>query len=216
MKRHSRQDRRTWTTGQKTPTLVEHHVSALSKPARLGNPDAETLCQAIKDGYCWWCDSYNWKCLAQHTQAAHGISAADIRTLAVLVKKASICSESHAEFCRQRNLQGLREGTRSLPTHPNGRRGPHHYSAAGWLIREPITARFLEAAAAVRAGAGGIQGLKSRKPHPCPVCDVVLPSATPITCSPACRRVVRQRTARRVVEARRILRNGGQEARIGR
>lgn len=45
-----------------------------------------------------------------------------------------------------------------------------------------------------------------RKPHPCSACGKVIPKATPITCSPECRREIRRRTAQKSLATRRLRR----------
>lgn len=41
-----------------------------------------------------------------------------------------------------------------------------------------------------------------RRPHPCPICGTIVPTATPLACSPECRHILLQRAQRKATESR--------------
>jgi len=178
---------RTWTHGQRDATLRIHRLNKKGPPARLDDPTVEQLRECIRDGYCWWCDSGPWKVLAGHTSKAHGITAAELRRLAYLYKDTSICSPEHRYACTQRP-----QTIHLSPKFVRKAGVPRVLSERG---RIEATARLIAVSNDdQRRKAGQKAARKTRKPHPCPVCGTMLPTAHPITCSPECRKVVRQRT----------------------
>lgn len=150
----------------------------------------------IEAQMCPFCASGPWKVLAGHTRHAHGIYAAELRELAMLPKKASICSpEVHEE--RVAYIAANQRANFKAPDVPVKRQ----MSKAGVAA---LRASFRKMPKdRLRAGAARAGSLRS-KGHTCtaPGCCNVIPRAIPRTCSPECRRQVRQVTAQRVNQAR--------------
>lgn len=178
---------RTWTHGQRDSTLRVHRLNRILPPARLDDPTVEQLRECIRDGYCWWCDSGSWKMLAGHTSKAHGITAADLRRRAYLYKHSTICSPEHHYACTQR--------PQTIHPSPKLRRKAGGDYVMSERQKIEATARLMAVSNDdQRREAGQKAADKTRKPHPCPVCETMVPTAFPITCSPECRSVIRQRT----------------------
>jgi len=160
----------------------------VDRNTKLSDPSVEVLRDCIKDGYCWWCDSSPWKMLAGHTSKAHGITATDLRRLAYLYKDTSICSPEHSYACTQR--------PQTLHPSPKLVRKAGGTCALSERARKEHTERLMAMATPEqRQRAGQKAAEKTRKPHHCPGCGTLLPTAHPITCSSKCRKIVRQRTA---------------------
>jgi len=160
-----------------------------SKKTRADDPTQEEMRQCMKEGHCWWCDTGGWIALAIHTYHAHGISADDMRELALVTKCTPTCIPSYSRTlslrpCNERNL--LRAQAAPRAKH-------HSLSTAGLMTARENLAKA--SGPEQRRRASIISAEKHRKPHPCPVCGKMLPTSTPIPCSPECRKVVRQRTA---------------------
>lgn len=64
-------------------------------------PDPSAVREAIEAGKCPWCGRGPYKVLATHTGRSHGIGASELRELAGLKKRASICDPSHSQSCRE-------------------------------------------------------------------------------------------------------------------
>ncbi len=157
------------------------------KVASLHDPTPGALRECIKNQHCWWCDRDGFKSLAGHTSRAHSITADDLRRMAVLFKHIPTCSIELSEEMRSRpqttdNIPKLLSATKV---------NKRIMSEAGKAsCRERLDkSRSPEQ----RKKAGQASALKTRKPHPCPACGKILPTSYPITCSPACRKVIRQR-----------------------
>ena len=182
---------RTWTKGERDSTRF--HRNQGKPAASLDDPSPPVLRAYIADQICWWCDTGPWKCLAAHTFHAHGIKAADLRRLAFLFKTATICSEALSENYRARALASGRLPGRSET--PKKR----VYSEAG---RESGRKRLQawrdrvgpEEVERQRRRAYAAQRTLYAKPHPCTRqgCERIVPRASRKTCSPECRRKIRQ------------------------
>ncbi|MBA7574434.1 hypothetical protein ES708_16240 [subsurface metagenome] len=178
---------RTWTHGQRDSTLRNHRLQR-KRASRLGDPTREELLECLKDGFCWWCQTGPWKMLAGHTSKAHGITAVEIRHLAFLFKHTSICSKECSTACSKR--------VQNINLSPNFVSVKGHkkvFSEAGRISE--IKRLLAGSSNEQRLRASKINALKHSKPHPCPVCGRKVPTSFPITCSPECRKVIRQRTA---------------------
>lgn len=181
---------KTWTHGERDSTRF--HQKRSLPIARLDDPTPEALRQAIADQRCWWCDREGFKALANHTAMAHGIFGADIRRLAGLVKSATICSPERSEQMRQApRAQAVKAGLIVLVQDKTKKRV---MSEAGKIInRAKLDA--IPNKEENRRKASARKAEVARRPHPCPVCQTIIPKAHPITCSPACRKVIRRKTA---------------------
>jgi hypothetical protein len=193
---------RTKTERQTTYDIQRRHEQdRRHPPVRLDDPTPEELRSCIVDGHCWWCGRTGFKCLGNHTSLAHGITATDIRDLANLFKYQPTCSPELSFAYRIRNQgyenKGIRAGmVGSAKGHKK------QFSRAGREYQDKVKTPLIRAmqpySQVVQAEmrARGLHVGNPRKPHNCPVCGKLLPTAYPITCSPKCRRIVRQRTAR--------------------
>jgi hypothetical protein len=190
-----------WTAGQRETT--RSNARGRLAAARMDDPSVEEARAMIQDQWCWWCDRGPFRALVQHIRV-HGISGTRLRRLAFVNKGTPLVSEALRESMRLRPqvtsgiaLDAARVG---LATARAAGRRQRVFSEAG---RAANTQKLLDYNAAhpeQRQKAGQAAAAKSRQPHPCPVCGVILPRSTPRTCSPACRREVRSRTMRAVRE----------------
>jgi predicted nucleic acid-binding Zn ribbon protein len=157
-------------------------------PVRLDNPSQEEMRECIKDGYCWWCGRGGWKSLSLHTRS-HGIFAKDIRELAGLYKHIPTCLP---ELSYKMSL--LPCNKLNLIKAQNAPKNKHKVmSEAGRKSAIMRLKRFITPE--MRHKASLIAAEKHRKPHQCPICGVIIQTSYPITCSPKCRKIIRQRTA---------------------
>lgn len=185
---------RTWTHAQRDSTLRNHRLQR-KRATRLGDPAGQELLEYLKDGFCWWCQTGPWKMLAGHTSHTHGVTAADIRRIAGLFKHTSICSPEHSLACSYRaQCQNLSPNFVSVKGHKKV------LSEAGRISQ--VQRLLLGSSPEQRLRASHIAALKHRKPHPCPVCGVIVPTSSRKTCSPECRKIIRQETASKVCEKR--------------
>lgn len=169
-----------------------------SADVRVGDPGPSVLREYIKALVCWWCGKGPWKSLAIHTRKSHGVSAANIREMAGLFKYTSICDPSFATelAARESNMANL-----ALIPKKRGGKGSRTLSEAGrqlyrQRLKDYMDAIGPEAALEQRRAASRVNAAKSKRPHLCSAgCGTMIPTATPKTCSPECRRLVRQRTA---------------------
>lgn len=170
---------------------------AKSRNARVDDPDSEVLRRYIDAGICWWCLRGAFKSLAVHTSHVHGISADDLREMAVLFKSTPICSPEFSEHCVERNKA---RGPSCIPTPP----GKGHKKNLNRAARTAYTARLIaynesigpKAVLEIKRKAGQARAAQMRMPHPCSVCGQEIPTRLPLTCSPECRRVVRVQTGK--------------------
>lgn len=192
------------THGQRNTTLTlnkKKEYDRLHPVARLDNPSPEVLRDCIRDGYCWWCGLGGWKALAGHTSRAHGITANDIRDMAGLFKHIPTCLPELSHDMSGRMKQQLNDGIRQSPKQkPPGYK--MNFSEAGWKYQVEVKSVEL----AKHRGKGQVRMAQMRlegrhfgkpvQPHLCPACGKSMPYSFPITCSPECRKIVRQRTAK--------------------
>lgn len=172
---------------------------------RVLPPSVEATRRAVMAGICPFCARGPFQVLASHTQKVHGVDRFELRELADLTYSTSLLDERTRQQFSARAKARFATGV-GLPT-SSGVGKKRRLSPAGKRIHAEKLLRFAEElgperlsrqrTAAARYGAA-----IRRKPHPCPVCGTVLPTAHPITCSPACRRVIRVRTARTSAEKR--------------
>jgi hypothetical protein len=89
------------------PTLTEavkrSNARAAGQHGVLAAPSPEAVRKFIEAQTCPWCGTGPWQMLAGHTSKQHGISAAELREMARLIKTATICSESHHASTLERN-----------------------------------------------------------------------------------------------------------------
>ena len=166
---------------------------------RVLPPSVEATRRAVMAGICPFCGRGPFLVLAGHTQKVHGVDRFELRELADLTYSTSLLDERTREAFSARAKARLATGV-PLPI-SNGVRKKRRLSPAGKRIQAEKLLRFAEqlgpeGLSRQRAAAGRRKGELSRKPHPCPACGTILPTAHPITCSPACRRVIRVQTAR--------------------
>lgn len=159
------------------------------KKTRADDPTPEKMRECLKEGYCWWCNTGGWTMLAGHTSRIHGISAEDMRELALVSKNYPTCTPSYSYILslRPQNIPNL------LKAQAAPRAKHHTYGTAGLISAREKIAKISGPEQRSRAGLKAAE--KTRKPHPCPACGKILPTSTPKTCSPECRKVIRQRTA---------------------
>jgi predicted nucleic acid-binding Zn ribbon protein len=165
---------------------------------RVVPPSAAATRRAVEAGICPFCGRGPFILLAGHTNRAHAVDRWELRELAGLAYSTSILAPEDRERVRERN--------RGRPP-PDGRlnRGRRHrMSPAG---REAQLAGYRRwsttpEAAAQRRSAAAVSGRRRRLPHPCPVCGATVPTAARVTCSAACRRVIRRRTQAKAARTR--------------
>jgi len=178
---------------------------------RVLPPSVEATRRAVMAGICPFCGRGPFLVLAGHTQKVHGVDRFELRELADLTYSTSLLDERTREAFSQRAKARLALGV-PLPS-SSGVRKKRRLSPAGKRIQAEKLLRLAEqlgpeGLARQRTAAAQRKGELSRKPHPCPACGTILPTAHPITCSPACRRVIRVRTAR-ASAAKRLARGPG-------
>lgn len=190
----SRTGDRTWTHGQRDSTLRNHRLDK-KHDTKAGMPSREVLRDCLEDGYCWWCDTGGWKQLAVHTCKAHSITADDIRKIAGLYKHNPTCLKDETDRCSERNILGLKEGTRKRLVGPS-KGYKIKFSEAGRIFQDTVRNKIIKEQRTPENLLKALNRTKEvlSKPHPCPVCGQVVPRTHPITCSPKCRKVIRQRT----------------------
>lgn len=169
---------------------------------KMGEPTPNILREYIRAGICWWCESGPWKSLAGHTSHGHGITAAEVRAAAYLVKATRLCSPEHSAACAARpqtraNLPAMQAS--------RGYAKERHMSEAGIEIARAKLRRVMgtpEEARELRHRASLRSAALSARPHGCTWCGAPMPRSTPRTCSPECRLSVRRQTARGVTQRR--------------
>jgi len=167
---------------------------------RLDNPSPEELRECIQQQLCWWCGVDGWKVLATHTRFAHGISAFEVRSLAGLFGKVSICSPEASSAARNRAIN--RDAIDNVHRRGNKGHQKHHFTLAGmasqltrnkeWRTNNPEKFRDqIKAATAAMVA-------KISMPHKClnPGCEVQIPRRKPYTCSPRCRSALQAKRGR--------------------
>jgi hypothetical protein len=180
---------------------------------RVLPPSVEATRRAVMAGICPFCGRGPFQVLAGHTQKLHGVDRFELRELADLTYSASLLDDRTREQFSERAKARLARGV-PLPS-SNGVRTKRRLSPAGKRIAAEKLRRITErlgpdGMARQRAAAARRSGEVQRRPHPCPACGTVLPTAHPITCSPACRRIIRVRTAQ-ASAAKRLARRLRQE-----
>jgi len=152
-------------------------------------PPVDLLREYIAEQRCWWCEAGPYKMLAGHVSGRHGITAAELREMAVLTKKARICSPELSELFRKRPQQdGIAERARNIP------RKKRRMSEAGKAINREKLLRGSNNE--TRRQAAHRNGDISRQYFPCSFCGKVSRRSPTwkLTCSPECRLEVRKRT----------------------
>ena len=166
---------------------------------RVLPPSVEATRRAVMAGICPFCGRGPFLVLAGHTQKVHAVDRFELRELADLTYSTSILDASTREGFSARARARLAAGA-PLPTNSDPKKkrrlSPAGRRIAAEKLRRHAAQLGPEGIARQRAAAARRNGELRRKPHPCPACGTVLPRAHPITCSPACRRIIRVRTAR--------------------
>ena len=164
---------------------AEKHVP----DARLDDPKATELRQALRDGRCWWCDREGFKSILAHISRGHNIDRFQVRRLAQLTKygvDSKVASPEYREECRQRAL------ARGIKLVPPGKGAKRQLSmAAVRMNQEKLKKAWaMPNAAEIRLAGSKKAGAISRakaKGHPCPVCGAHVHLARHRTCrSAAC------------------------------
>lgn len=181
---------RTKRLGQRAPAVIAGRVLA---------PSVEATRRALMAGICPFCGRGPFRVLAGHTQRIHAVDRFELRELADLTYSTSILDERTRQEFSARARARLAAG---VPLPVGGGPGQRRrLSPAARRIAADKLRRFAEQAgpeamARQRLAAARRAAERSRKPHPCPACGTLLPTAHPITCSAPCRRIIRVRTAR--------------------
>lgn len=92
------------TRGRYADPLAATRKLARSPEGQHGQvvaPDSSAVREAIAAGKCPWCGRGPYRVLATHTSRSHGVGAAELRELAGLKKRASICDPDHSQNCRE-------------------------------------------------------------------------------------------------------------------
>lgn len=76
----------------------------------LAAPSPGAMRKFIEAQQCPWCDSGPWKVLAGHTHKSHGVSGAELREMAEMVKTASICAPGHSATAAARGKERASAG----------------------------------------------------------------------------------------------------------
>lgn len=187
--------------GQRESVLRNERLSRRPPAGVAGRvlpPSIEATRRCVIAGICPFCGRGPFRVLAGHTQKVHGVDRFELRELADLTYSTSLLDERTREEFSARAKARLAAGT-PLPTN-SGVKKKRRMSPAGKRIAAEKLLRFAErlgpeAMSRQRTAAARRSGELRRKPHPCPACGTIMPTAHPITCSPACRRVIRVRTA---------------------
>jgi hypothetical protein len=203
--------------GQRESTLRSERLLRRAPAGVAGRvlpPSVEATRRAVLAGICPFCGRGPYQVLAGHTQEVHGVDRFELRELADLTYSTSILDERTREAFQARAKARLAAGI-PLPTN-QGTRKKRRLSPAGKRIAAEKLHRFAEqlgpeGLSRQRKAAARRSGELRRKPHPCPACGTIMPTAHPITCSPACRRLIRVRTARASAEKRVRRARGGPE-----
>lgn len=191
---------RTWTHGQRDSTLRNHRLDQ-KRNNYWFEPNQEQVRQWIKEGYCGWCNTGGWKSLSLHTHTTHGINADMLRNYAGLFTGEPTCTESlshkfaviskqtnnieHIHHARGKHLLDKRKKNKSKN---NKAFIDYKYG--------PLTQRLLSFSTPEQRDIAREKAHQlNKKGHNCPACGKYLPTATPITCSPECRKIIRQLTA---------------------
>lgn len=120
-----RPDRR--VTRGRYATPLDNEVKLRRGPAgqhgQIVAPTEDAIRDAVAAGKCPWCGRGPWKVLAAHTHQAHGIDKLELRHLAGVAKKDSICDPSYSqEVAERQRALAIARGT----TPP--RSGGHRWS----------------------------------------------------------------------------------------
>ena len=160
-------------------------------------PPEDLLREAIAQGFCWWCGKEGMKSLAGHTSQAHGVDRFMLRDWAGMLMHQPV-SPALSTQCRERAIEsGLVKQVRT----GSGRKKKKKMTTAGKRInREKILAASSDE---TRRAASQIRAAKYFIVRPCNECGTLItkrPSqrtewkGARLTCSPECRKVIRQRT----------------------
>jgi predicted nucleic acid-binding Zn ribbon protein len=152
----------------------------------------------VEAGICPFCGRGPFTVLAGHTNKVHAVDRRELRELAGLTYSASIIPAEYREQLR------LRRQGQSPPDGTLNRGKRYRISPAGREAQLSGYRRWSKTAAAQtqRLAAAARNGDLRRRPHPCPVCRTIVPSARRLTCSPECRRVIRRRTQAKAAATR--------------
>src|SRR5581483_4300938 len=149
---------------------------------RLLPPSAEATRRAVMAGICPFCGRDPFVVLAGHTHKIHGVDRFELRELADLTYSTSLLDERTRQEFSQRAKARLAFGV-PLPS-STGVRKKRRLSPAGKRIAAEKMHRLAErlgpdGIARQRIAAARRSGELQRKPHPCPACGTILPTAHP-------------------------------------
>jgi hypothetical protein len=181
---------RTWTHGERDSARLNRERRAHGK---VTNPPAGILREYIDAQVCWWCEKGPWKSLGTHTATAHGITAREVRELAGLFRTSKICSSDYTAECRARDhYKGNVAGLGSVLGHKKD------LSEAAKIKATTRLNAFLESTgdpSAFRRRVGRAAAMKRRIIRMCTSCGAPVALVNRYTCSPECRKAIRQKTA---------------------
>ncbi len=134
------------------PTLTDavkrSNARAAGQHGVLAAPSPEAVRKFIEAQTCPWCGAGPWQMLAGHTSKQHGVSAAELRELAGLIKAAAICSDTHHASTQERNRKrGVPTAAIAALRDNRPGRTPRTFSSAG---RAAQRAKLEKARTAVR------------------------------------------------------------------
>lgn len=181
------QDRRKWVRGAST---VERRNAALEakRNVRTDDPNQEELRQCIKDNWCWWCDSGPWVNLGRHINYCAGYTAREVKDMAGMYYVEPLCSDEFSHRCKENTIK--RGFIPDPPQKPCKKNLSNKFKIEA---RKRILANSNDEQ---RREANKKAAAKNRKPHECPVCGSIVPTAARRTCSDECRRKIRIITAK--------------------
>lgn len=140
---------------------------------------------AVRQGLCPFCGAGPFRVVAAHTNQMHGIDTRLLRDMTGFTYTESICDPVTSQ---RLSVIAVDRGTDHLTDVRRGPRRPARRSRAG---QDAIsTAVALSDRRAVAEA--------QRRPHPCPICDTIIPTSEPRTCGGECLREFKSRMAKRV------------------
>jgi hypothetical protein len=121
-------------------------AAAAGQHGVLAAPSAASVRKFIEAQVCPWCGTGPWQVMAGHTSKAHGISAAELREMAGLIKAASICSPDHSKVTSERSRRRWDSAESSpLAAFSGGKGRKRSFSTAGRVAqREKALAQTAE------------------------------------------------------------------------
>lgn len=154
---------------------IKHHLADISPAVIRTYVDNQT---------CWICGRGGWVALIQHLNKKHGLLGSEVRDMALMFKHEPLISKELSDAFRNCRSAGLMEARLKVKR----RAVSHKLSRAGEMA-------FQEAIKAIQILGSATQARGKRKPHPCPICGVLVPTSRPKCCSDECTRTSAKRSA---------------------